>query len=66
MIKRALLHTDGGSRGNPGPSGIGFTIGVDDGRGIAVICHGGAYIGRATNNQAEYQALIWGLQNALA
>jgi len=63
-IEHALLNTDGGSRGNPGASGIGFTISVDDGRGLEIICDGGWYIGIATNNQAEYQALIWGLQNA--
>jgi 6-pyruvoyltetrahydropterin/6-carboxytetrahydropterin synthase len=63
-INRALLHTDGGSRGNPGASGIGFTIDVDDGRGLVTLCRGGAYIGVATNNVAEYRALIWGLRNA--
>ena len=63
-IEHALLNTDGGSRGNPGPSGIGFTLSVDDGRGMEIICDGGWFIGKATNNQAEYQALIWGLQNA--
>ncbi|MDR3052252.1 MAG: 6-carboxytetrahydropterin synthase QueD [Coriobacteriales bacterium] len=66
FIKKALLNTDGGSRGNPGDSGIGFTLGVDDGRGIETICRGGWFIGRATNNCAEYKALIWGLQNAAA
>lgn len=65
MLDRALLHTDGGSRGNPGPSGIGFVILVDDGRELLTICEGGAYIGKATNNQAEYQAMLWGLQNAV-
>jgi queuosine biosynthesis protein QueD len=65
-IARALLNTDGGSRGNPGKSGIGFTLSVDDGRGLVVICRGGAYIGVATNNVAEYRALIWGLRNARA
>jgi 6-pyruvoyltetrahydropterin/6-carboxytetrahydropterin synthase len=63
-IDRALLHTDGGSRGNPGISGIGFTLDVDDGRELATICRGGAYVGIATNNVAEYRALIWGLRNA--
>ncbi|MDR0888992.1 MAG: ribonuclease HI family protein [Coriobacteriales bacterium] len=61
------LHTDGGSRGNPGPSGIGFTIEqIDDTNESAstIICRGGAYIGETTNNQAEYRALIWGLSNA--
>jgi len=65
-IPKARLNTDGGSRGNPGDSGIGFTIAVDDGSKKATICRGGAYIGRATNNIAEYSALIWGLQNAMA
>jgi len=63
---RAQLNADGGSRGNPGPSGIGFTIAVDNGNKRTAICRGGAYIGRATNNIAEYSALIWGLENALA
>jgi len=54
------LYTDGGSRGNPGPAGIGFVINRGDER----ICHGGAFIGEATNNVAEYKALIWGLENA--
>ena len=65
-IDRALLNTDGGSRGNPGESGIGFTITVDDGHMAAAICSGGAFIGVTTNNVAEYRALIWGLENALA
>lgn len=66
MIKRAILHTDGGSRGNPGPSGIGFVILVDDGRELVTLSEGGDFIGEATNNVAEYHALIWGLENALA
>ncbi|MDR3136620.1 MAG: 6-carboxytetrahydropterin synthase QueD [Coriobacteriales bacterium] len=66
MISSAILHTDGGSRGNPGPSGIGFVIEVDSGASLEIIAEGGAPIGIATNNQAEYQALIWGLENAAA
>jgi ribonuclease HI len=58
-----ILHTDGGSRGNPGPSGIGFAITGEGGQELAA---GGAYIGTMTNNQAEYRALIWGLENAYA
>ena len=65
-IQRALLFTDGGSRGNPGLSGIGFTIKVDKGFASETVCCGGAFIGIATNNVAEYRALIWGLQNAHA
>jgi len=66
MIEKATLHTDGGSRGNPGPSGIGFVLLVDDGREMVTAAEGGAFIGKATNNEAEYQALLWGLANAEA
>ncbi|MCL2680158.1 MAG: ribonuclease HI family protein [Coriobacteriia bacterium] len=59
--ERYVLCTDGGSRGNPGPAGIGFVLTAGD----ATLCEGGAFIGHATNNVAEYKALIWGLENAL-
>ncbi len=49
-----IVNTDGGARGNPGPSGIGFVIQQDG----EVIKKGKAYIGETTNNQAEYEALI--------
>jgi len=62
MPETWILHTDGGSRGNPGPSGIGFTLT----QGSIEVASGGAFIGTATNNVAEYEALIWGLENALA
>ncbi len=55
------MHTDGGSRGNPGPSAVGFSISKDG----STICEGGWPIGKGTNNEAEYQALIWGIKNAL-
>lgn len=57
----ATLHTDGGARGNPGPSGIGLVLKI----GAREVRHG-EYIGRATNNQAEYRALIAGLRRAVA
>lgn len=56
------LNTDGGSRGNPGIAGCGFHL-VCDGE---VRASAGWYLGHATNNHAEYCALIWGLENALA
>lgn len=59
---KAVLRTDGGARGNPGPAGIGFVLETTD--GVQVAC-GGRFIGEATNNVAEYEALIWGLQVAL-
>jgi len=68
MALRATLKADGGSRGNPGESGIGYTLTVASGDTSDLpraISYGGWYIGRTTNNQAEYHALIWGLENAL-
>lgn len=58
----AVLRTDGGSRGNPGPAGAGFVIEREG----EIICRAGRYLGEHTNNVAEYQALIWGLENVSA
>lgn len=63
MEQTYTMHTDGGSRGNPGPSAIGFSIAGPDG---AAVCEGGWPSGHGTNNEAEYKALIWGLENARA
>lgn len=52
------VNTDGGSRGNPGPAGIGVVIARD---GVVVGEHGKT-IGSTTNNQAEYQALAWAVE----
>jgi ribonuclease HI len=61
---RLRLYTDGASRGNPGPAGIGFVlVRPDDGQ---VVAEEGACLGRATNNEAEYRALAAGLARALA
>lgn len=57
------LHTDGGARGNPGPAGIGFLLKSPEGEVIDEVAKG---IGWATNNVAEYKALIEGLQRAAA
>lgn len=57
MHNNYQLYTDGGARGNPGPAGIGFVI-KHNGKTTTKT---GQYIGVATNNQAEYQALILGL-----
>ena len=56
------LFTDGGSRGNPGPAAAGAVITDPDGRTVFA---GGYYLGRATNNVAEYQALILGLRKTV-
>jgi ribonuclease HI len=58
-----VLRTDGGARGNPGPAGAGFVL--EDASG-AVVADGGKFLGVATNNEAEYEALRWGLETALA
>ncbi|MBX4201718.1 cyclase family protein, partial [Candidatus Saccharibacteria bacterium] len=60
-LETAKLFTDGGSRGNPGPSAIAFVICKPDN---TVVEKSGQYIGETTNNQAEYQALKAGLQRA--
>ncbi len=56
------IFADGGSRGNPGPSGIGAVLYNDNGEVIKEISK---YIGDATNNAAEYLAVIYALQEAL-
>ena len=61
-MREAVLRTDGGSRGNPGPAGAGFVIEVGD----EIVCRGGKFIPSATNNVAEYEAFIWGLENVAA
>ncbi|HUB27578.1 MAG TPA: ribonuclease HI family protein [Tepidisphaeraceae bacterium] len=53
------LNFDGGSRGNPGPAGIGVVITASDGTPLVTL---GRFIGAATNNVAEYTALIVGLE----
>src|SRR3954468_16082578 len=61
MDELITVEFDGGSRGNPGPAGIGVVLRAADGTPIVTL---GRFIGRATNNTAEYQALITGLQKA--
>jgi ribonuclease HI len=55
------LFTDGAARGNPGPAGLGVVLEDDQGMRL---WGGHRYIGTATNNQAEYMALIGGLEEA--
>jgi ribonuclease HI len=59
---KARLFTDGGARGNPGPAAYGYVLESEDGGVLAA--HGEA-IGTATNNVAEYRALLAGLEKAL-
>ncbi|MFB6187931.1 MAG: ribonuclease HI [Halobacteriaceae archaeon] len=57
---RVHLYFDGASHGNPGPAAIGWVLITDDG----IVSEGSKTIGEATNNQAEYDALITGLRIA--
>ena len=59
---KARLFTDGGARGNPGPAAYGFVVEAEDG---TVLAAHGERIGVATNNVAEYRALIAGLDKAV-
>ena len=60
---KARLSTDGGARGNPGPAAFGYVLEAEDG---TVLAAHGETIGIATNNVAEYRALIAGLEKAVA
>jgi len=59
---KAKLFTDGGSRGNPGPAAYAYVLEAEDG---TVLDTRGEAIGVATNNVAEYRALVAGLERAV-
>ncbi|MBI2020425.1 ribonuclease HI family protein [Candidatus Daviesbacteria bacterium] len=56
-----IIYTDGASRGNPGPSSYGFTISDENGK---LLYEEGRYIGKTTNNVAEYTAVLEALKHA--
>lgn len=60
MNAEVVIHADGGSRGNPGPAGAGAVV-YENGHEVATVS---AFLGTRTNNWAEYEALIRGLQAA--
>jgi ribonuclease HI len=57
---KGVLRVDGAARGNPGPAGAGFILE----KGGERVVRKGEYLGRATNNEAEYRALILGMEEA--
>ena len=59
--ERVVVHVDGGARGNPGPAGIGVVVTGEHGEELA---RANDFIGVATNNEAEYHALLLGLARA--
>jgi ribonuclease HI len=58
---KLVVNVDGGARGNPGPAAIGAVVQDSDGE---VLEERGERIGRATNNVAEYRALLLGIERA--
>ena len=60
-MKTLLIYTDGAARNNPGPAGLGVVF-LDESGKLRFSCK--KYIGQATNNQAEYQAVILALTKA--
>jgi ribonuclease HI len=61
--ERLVVHVDGGARGNPGPAAIAAVVSTPDGE---IVEEHGERIGEATNNVAEYRALLLGLDRARA
>lgn len=57
-----FLYSDGGSRNNPGPAAAGWLLKSKEGK---LLKKGGRFLGQATNNEAEYQALLEGLKESL-
>jgi ribonuclease HI len=62
-MAKLTVNVDGGARGNPGPAAIGAVVRDEDG---TVLEERGERIGRATNNVAEYKALLLGIELAAA
>ncbi len=60
-MKKIIIYSDGGARGNPGPAGIGAVLYDENKKLLAEISE---YLGETTNNQAEYRALIFALKKA--
>lgn len=56
MSKKIQIHTDGGARGNPGPAALGVVIGAPINKGYS------QYLGKKTNNEAEYEAVVFALK----
>ncbi|HSX14908.1 MAG TPA: ribonuclease HI family protein [Candidatus Saccharimonadales bacterium] len=61
MHDEIIIFTDGGARGNPGPAASGVVIKTTDGKVLEAF---GRYLGETTNNQAEYKAILFALQEA--
>ena len=63
LNRRLIVHVDGGARGNPGPAAAAAVVTTPEGE---VLDEASRFLGRATNNVAEYQGLLLGLERAKA
>ena len=63
FMKKLIIFTDGGSRGNPGPSAVGVVICNEK---LQPIKKYSEYLGKATNNEAEYQAALFAMEKIKA
>jgi ribonuclease HI len=63
LSERLVVHVDGGARGNPGPAAVAVVLAGPDG---SVVEERAETIGKATNNVAEYRALLLGIERARA
>jgi ribonuclease HI len=61
-VEKLIVNVDGGARGNPGPAAIGAVVQAPDG---TILEERGERIGAATNNVAEYRALLFGIERAI-
>jgi ribonuclease HI len=61
MAGKLIVHVDGGARGNPGPAAAACIVSTAEGE---VLCEQAELLGAATNNVAEYRALLLGLRSA--
>ena len=62
-MEKIIIYTDGGSRGNPGPAGMGVVIADKKGK---MMKEYSGFLGVKTNNEAEYEAVIFGLKKIKA
>ncbi len=62
-MTKIIIYIDGGSRGNPGPAAIGMAVCDEKGR---IVKKYSEFLGQATNNEAEYEAVIFGLKKVKA
>jgi ribonuclease HI len=64
-MSKIVIYTDGGARGNPGPSGVGAVIFDGDENGT-VLAEISEFLGHQTNNYAEYEAIVLALEKCIA